>query len=943
VSNRLDKNKVAVAYREPFAFGSTPYRDLRVGGETIAEIVRSVPRLPDMFESRGVVCINGEEVPREMWSRVRPKVSTGELPIAVTLHWPLGNLGGSNSGKSIIALVAAIALIAVATAITGGAAAVFTGFGEAGLFAAGSTSATLLASAVSVAGALAISALTAPPTQDIASGAGESSADNRESASAQANLINPGGAIPRVIGTRKIYPPFVTEPLVELVDDDEYVEALMALNGPHQLEDLRVDGVSITDAEDVEFETREGWESDMPVTLVTRQGKTSAPQITMSQPTLKSDNISLAHPSLPETDLSVWHGVAARNSPDEIWFHFLLPGGLAIAGNSRWRIPLRIRMRLRGSSTWINLPEIHYANDTIRQLRFAVLFKWQDAADPLETVPANNGFVYAFFDPIDQTVDPPTPSDRSWTADSYFDRGGGHHYFNNGNEDTSRIININLFDNRAEIYLSEASFPKGIYEFEVKRGVSFQDSAFNETNYTYAAQQVDFFWYQNVSSPQVTNQTNVSDRLSFIRVISVWNDYPVKKSGFALMALRAVNRNIQRISTEASGYVKDWDGSGWNTWTTTSNPAPHYVDVLSGAQNLDPLPSDLRDDTGILAWRTLCTDNEWTCDTIVDDMRTQDVLATLAACAYAKPYQSDQYGVTVDNDRSEDVPVQVFSRINTSNMHFDRAFVRPPEGFVVTYRDNLSDDDRAQTFVYQRDPSIATTGLLESIAYEGLVDLAKVRARAQFDLDQANLRSTFYTFDTDIESIVCRRGSLVGLQHDILTSRSGDARIKTVTKGNSPLQITGLILDSTIPVTNEPDMHSVTDLHSVADMHLVGVTTGIAIRRNDGTLSTHLLSNSTGETNTVTLAVPFSDPGTIVGFSDTNYEYGCMITAGDLHSEYRRMLVFSVTPQADLKASVTLVDEAPSLLRYGSNPLFTMGELSALYAMDGTSRLSTVG
>ena len=68
-----------------------------------------------------------------------------------------------------------------------------------------------------------------------------------------------------------------------------------------------------------------------------------------------------------------------------------------------------------------------------------------------------------------------------------------------------------------------------------------------------------------------------------------------------------------------------------------------------------------------------------------------------------------------------------------------------------------------------------------------------------------------------------------------------------------------------------------------------------------------------------------------------------MITAGDLHSEYRRMLVFSVTPQADLKASVTLVDEAPSLLRYGSNPLFTMGELSALYAMDGTSRLSTVG
>jgi len=924
---------IPVAYREPFAVGATPYTDLRHEGETILDIVRSVPNLPREFLARGIVCINGEMVPRQLWSYVRPKVRD-DLPIIVTLHWPLGN-GGQN-GKSIIGLVAAIALLVVATAITGGAAAVFTGFGEAGLFAAGSTSATLLAGAVSIAGALAISALTAPPTSDIASGAGETSSDNRESSSASANLINPGGAIPRVLGTRKIFPPFATEPVVELVDDDEIVEALLVLNGPHLIEDIRVDGVPIAEAEDVEFETREGWITDDPLELVMRQGKTTTPQITMSQHTLKSDNVSLAHPSLPESDLPVWHGVSAKNSPDEIWFHFALPGGLAIAGNSRMQIPLRIRMRKRGSSTWINLPEIHYAGDTVSQLRFAILFKWQTAADPIETVPNDNGFVYAHRAPPASVAAPATPTERQWTADSYFDDGAGNDYFSNGNESSSRLRNLNLFRNRAEFYLTEASFPKGIYEFEVKRGTAIGPSSFTRTSYSYVATTHDFFWYYNSGTTPsiIANRTNVSDRLVFLRVISIWNEYPVPASGYAYIALKATNRQIQRISTIASGYVRDWDGTGWNTWITTSDPAPHYVDVLSGAQNLDPLPPDLRDDTGIRAWRTLCIANGWTCDAIIDDMRTQDVLSLLAACAYAKPYQSDQYGVTVDNDRSADTPVQVFSRLNTNNMRYDCAFVRPPEGFIVTYRNNIEDDDRAQAIVYQRDTSLSTTGLFESISYEGIVDEDKVIARAQFDLDQSNLRATFYTFDTDIENIVCRRGSLVGIQHDILTSRMGDGRIVSKTTGNSPVQITSITLDSQVPIVNELNMHSVANMHTVADMHLVGVTTGVAIRRNDGTTSTHLLSNVTGDASTLTFANPFTDPGTIVGFSETNYEYGCMVVVGDLQSEYKRMLVLSIAPQSDLKANMVLTDEAPSLVRFSGNAL--------LLAMDGLTQLKNM-
>src|SRR5262249_40651224 len=147
---------------------------------------------------------------------------------------------------------------------------------------------------------------------------------------------------------------------------------------------------------------------------------------------------------------------------------------------------------------------------------------------------------------------------------------------------------------------------------------------------------------------------------------------------------------------------------------------------------------------GLVAWRTLCNSNSWTCDSIINDTRTQDVLSLLASCAYARPYQSDVYGVIVDNDRSGDAPIQVFSRRNCSNLRYERAFARVPAGFNVTYRDDSLDDDQAQVTVYQRDPTDSDLTLLESVSYDGLVDVAKVTKRAQFDLDQANLRSTFY-------------------------------------------------------------------------------------------------------------------------------------------------------------------------------------------------------
>lgn len=914
----LKTRGVPVRYRKPFALHEPCWCDERQHGETILEIVRSVPDLPLMFAERGVVCINGEVVPRALWAYVRPKPCVGDLPVTVTLHLPLAGGGGGGGAKTIVSLVAALALVVLTAGIGSGFAVPLLG----SAFGAGTFGASALAAAVGIAGALAISALSAPPTLSNSGGGAlgnDTNTDQKEAAGASDNILDPGGAIPRVLGSRKVFPPYCTFPVVGLVDDDEFVEVVFALNGPHEISDIRIDGVPIAEADDVEFETREGWFDDEPLTLVARQGRMIFPQITLSVHKVNPDSqTNLADPSEPADDLPVWHGVSTRSNPDEVALHFLLPNGISINGSpsTNIAIPLRLRIRKRGDLSWINLPEVHVADSTLSQIRRAIVLKFTTPPDYGSIIPPPStarGFYYANINVPGQVVDPAT---TGWDADNYFVGTGGTDYLTSASVGGSNVKNTGLYDNRAEFYLDPANFDPGIYEIEIIRGSAYQVTSFTPTSYQYSGSVKDFFTYSGTTTPVIPmTRANLADVMSLVRVVSIWNEYPILKPGFALIAVKARNRSVQKVSALASGFVRDWDGSDWTDWTTTSNPAPHYRDILSGDLNLRPLPDDLRGDDDLVAWRTLCTDNDWTIDAIISDMRTQDALDLCASCGYGKTYQSDTYAVMVDSDRSLDAPVQVFSRLNAANVRYERAFAQVPDGFVVTYRDEATDDDQAQTIVYQRDRSLATTGLLESITYEGIIEVPKVEARALFDLDQANSRATFYYLDTDVECLMCRRGDLIGLQHDVLSVQAGDARVltKTILAGN----ITGLVLNSDIPIKNEPDMHAVTDMHAVDDMHDVGWVTGIALRRNDGTISTHALSNTTGETDTITFATPIADTAAIEGFEDSDGQYGCLLVSGKLNYEYLRLLVASMSaPDKNFKTTLTLVDEAPDLVRY---------------------------
>ena len=888
---------IMAVYREFGSLRAPEVRHLR-DGLSLADLRRAMPVLPPDFDDRGVICVNGHPVRPALWGMIRPKPAFGGVPIEVTFHAPpMGGGGGKEGGKNILALVAGIALTALTGFIAGGGLAAKLGF-SARLFGAGSIGATLAAAGVSLVGSLLISSLVPPPT--IPTG---KTINNPGAASAEGNVLEPNGAIPRVIGSRKVFPPLASEPLTYFDGNDEVVEAVYVLAGPHQLTDIRVGAAPIASLLDVEFETREGWSGDMPITLTKRQARTDQRSVELRGHTVAADDgVTLESPTGDFTAaLPQRMTLATRVSPDEHWLHFVMPAGLNknASDTTRLRVPLRIRMRLVGASTWINLPELHFSAATPRQLRAAVKLIWTTDASTSPSASATEGWVEARVAAPAQTI---VPAGAAWVADAYFDDGAGDNWLNSNNLGSTRVNHLIMNRYTAAIYLDTAIYPKGRYELEIVRGAAIQNTNWSASAYTVSGTVYDLFGYFNTPAAIPQTRNGVSDSLVLVRSVSVWNEHPLPGADLATITIRARNRQLEQVSCIAGGWVQDWDGTGWRNWVVTNNPAPHLRDIYAGRQNLDPVPADVIDDAGLVVWRTACAALNYKVNALIEDASVDDAARIVASCGYARPYMSEVWGVVRDFDRSADVPVQIFTPRNSSGFQWTKAFNRVPEGFRVNFRDALQDYEQRQITVFR--PGVSSdTGRLEQVTYEGLVSEAEVRAKALYDQAQSEGRNTFYSLDAPAEAIICRRGSLVGVQHDSLSEWSGSGRIIDVMINSGGL-VTAIRLDVAVKLANEADMHATTNMHTIADLHNVGRRSGVAIRRA-GSRTIHAVSNASGGSDLLTFASPIA----ATGLSE-----GVLCATGPLGTEVLRLIVFAIAPKEDLTATLTLVDEAPGIV-----------------------------
>jgi hypothetical protein len=888
--------QVRVAYREQLftgevkVFGCAP-------GLSIAQMLAEMPAVPPLFQDYGSVRINDVPIPREMWDRVRPKADSDDHPVIVTLHVSPGNSG-------TLRTIAAVAVLAAAVIVSAGALAPV--FGAA--FAAGGIGAITLSAGISLAGALAISALTPPPSlgpssSALASGSGATATGSTfNSASLSGNVLVKGRSAPRSIGTNLLFPPLACEALVQNIGGVEVAEATFVLAGPHLISQILIGNTPIADMANVTYQINDGTNPlAFQNTLITRQGATDAIAVDMDlhklaiySTTLGSTTLSpLLDQGNPNIDVPVFRVYATRDSPDEVWVSLVFASGLYYTPNPAQylAVPFRIQMRQKGTTTWINLPEVHFTTQKTQPLDKVIQFTW--GAAPAQSSPPSGEGAYVVYHACggQGQAGPPSisPATAIWNSDGWFLSGGANNYYDASNfNTTSGVANVRCFQDSVIFYLGGATFPQGVWEIAIQQGAAYQVGLFNPHTYQYQIASTPIVinvvldWFYFVLSTTLGQYVQFPDLIasqyqaSIPRVANVWNQHPIQTPDFAQIAVKATGQALQQLSCIASGYVADWNGSAWTGLNVTSNPAPHFRDILTGSANVDPVPTSMIDDPTLVAWRARCAARGYQANAVLEGQSVLDCLNVVAAAGYGKARQSEKWGVVQDFDRTGTAPVQVFSSRTMNAFSFQKAFPKRPDGLRVTYRD--ASNNYAVQQIEVPDPAVVTPLAYQEVPYDSLTSASAVQERALFDIAQAKLRNTFYVGITSIENIVAVRGDLVAVQHDILSDYAGFARVSSITRSGG--RITQIVLDGTIPGPN-----------------LSGNTIGIAIRLLDGTV----WIQPTSIANSVPL-----DPG-------SSLAPDCLVVSGTSGSEYKRLIVYSVLPQADMQAQITFVDEAPTL------------------------------
>lgn len=476
------------------------------------------------------------------------------------------------------------------------------------------------------------------------------------------------------------------------------------------------------------------------------------------------------------------------------------------------------------------------------------------------------------------------------------------------NQGTSVVRNTLLTEDSASFYLDEATFPKGNqYEFEIIKSVTYETTSLATETYKYAGGAPgDLYGYvfasSEMRSPLSLNQTNKHGKATISRLASVRNRSPITKSGLALMAIRVHDRSVSEFSVLASGYVYDWDGSGWNDLVTTSNPAPHYRDVLLGSENARPLPLARFGEDQILTWRQECIDNGYEVNAVFQSNTVWNALNILAGAGSARPRASELWDVLIDKDTSGDAPVQIFTPRNLSSFRWEKAFPRIPDGFRMKYF-NADLDYKEDELVVTNPESDIDYGIYEEQSIQGLVTPAEVLIYAERNFKQLHHRFVYYYGEADVEHLVCRRGDLVAVQHDIIHNKAGFANVKEVL--TSGPNVTGLVLNGTVPTSE--------DLWFTGGWFTGSWFTtpryGASIRLKNGTIITHEITGepSEDESLTITFVTPFAIPG------GSALAAGCLVATGELGTSFKRMKVFDIQSKQELRAQLTFVDEAPQI------------------------------
>ena len=299
------------------------------------------------------------------------------------------------------------------------------------------------------------------------------------------------------------------------------------------------------------------------------------------------------------------------------------------------------------------------------------------------------------------------------------------------------------------------------------------------------------------------------DDVSWVTLRTITDEYPIQfahplsMTAVAIRATNQLNGVIENLNADCSLLCLDWD-TDTQTWIErrTSNPASLYRYVLQSPARNRPIPDYLIDLEALQTWHGFCIDEGFEYNAARDFQSSlYDALSDVAAAGRGSPaYIDGLWSVVVDTGTQ--TVTQHFSPRNSSAFNAQRHFQDAPDALRVRFANREQGWRRDERVVYNDGYDEANAEKFSVIDAPGVTDPEHVYKMGRFHLAQILLRREVWTFDSDFEYLVARRGDRIKLSHDILLVGLASARIVTVHLDTAQQEVISIEIDERVSLSN---------------------------------------------------------------------------------------------------------------------------------------------
>jgi len=387
-------------------------------------------------------------------------------------------------------------------------------------------------------------------------------------------------------------------------------------------------------------------------------------------------------------------------------------------------------------------------------------------------------------------------------------------------------------------------------------------------------------------------------------------DSPVSESArkkICLLALRvkateALNGILDQVNVEAQMVAPDYDGSGSGSsnWVEgiTSNPASAFLHVLRSSVSARPRTDAEIDWAALEAWHTWCETEGFECNAVIQgSTRIVDILRTICSSARASLTKKDGL-ISVVQDIERTTVVQHITPRNSKNYTIAKKFTERPHALRIAFINAAQGWAADECIVYDDGYTAANATIFKKIDLWGLTDYDHVWRQGRYMIACNKLRPETHTVEMDFEGLVCTRGDLVKVLHDVPMWGLAAGRVSGVTL-NVDDDLLAITVDNDCPMEAGKD-YRVTIRLATGEAPVVADVTTVA-----------------GNNRTLTFDIPIS-PG--LG----QPAIGDLFMFGEVGYENVDCIVIGMEILDDLRVRLTMMEHAPAVFTAdtGSIPAF---------------------